>query len=405
MSAALDYIFESENIVAKAVTTANTEAWVVTFDNYSIGHGFNRKGFGEDFFIENGVSAIHVMGKREDWYQYEEINHALAAVKEYVSSADRVMAYGSSMGGYAAIRFAEKCGAHIALAISPQYSIDPKKVPFEKRWLSDSRRIRFLRKVDGPIRSNIQTIIVYDPLSQDKHHVSLIKKEIDALCLALPFTGHPATTFLSEIGLLKELVFSAIQGNLDARQFKLKAREARSHSSLYYTTASERFLQRDIKKAVHFAKLAVGANPHSPLAYLSLALAQARSGAMNEALVASERMVEISNKDTNFLIHRANVLIQADQHEAALQIAKEVLADPNSQTMAHLHAWLAIFAKRNGDEDLYEKCMASARSLDPNEPRYRAPHSNNIRRALTFLRQTINVNRRRLLRLSKFWRY
>ena len=345
------------------------------------------------------------MGKREDWYQYEEINHALAAVKEYVSSADRVMAYGSSMGGYAAIRFAEKCGAHIALAISPQYSIDPKKVPFEKRWLSDSRRIRFLRKVDGPIRSNIQTIIVYDPLSQDKHHVSLIKKEIDALCLALPFTGHPATTFLSEIGLLKELVFSAIQGNLDARQFKLKAREARSHSSLYYTTASERFLQRDIKKAVHFAKLAVGANPHSPLAYLSLSLAQARSGAMNEALVASERMVEISNKDTNFLIHRANVLIQADQHEAALQIAKEVLADPNSQTMAHLHAWLAIFAKRNGDEDLYEKCMASARSLDPNEPRYRAPHSNNIRRALTFLRQTINVNRRRLLRLSKFWRY
>ena len=78
----MERLFESENLVIKVRAQSDKSRWVVTFDNYGIGHGFERLGFGEAFFADNGVSALHVMGRREDWYQYPEIKQALAAVRE-----------------------------------------------------------------------------------------------------------------------------------------------------------------------------------------------------------------------------------------------------------------------------------------------------------------------------------
>ena len=68
---------------------------------------------------------------------------ALEAVRDAVRGYRRVVAYGSSMGAYAALRFGGWAGADCAVALSPQYSIrDPAVMRFEKRWADASARFR-----------------------------------------------------------------------------------------------------------------------------------------------------------------------------------------------------------------------------------------------------------------------
>ena len=120
------------------------------------------------------------------------------------------------MGAYAAVRFADAVGATAALALSPQYSVDPAKAPFERRWGQDQRRLRFLPALDGPIRTGIRPVIAYDPGSTDRLHADLIARDTPVQRVRLPFAGHPVGSFLQDAGLLNRLVMDTLDGTLDA---------------------------------------------------------------------------------------------------------------------------------------------------------------------------------------------
>lgn len=115
----------------------------MTFESYKDYHSFDRPGFGEAFFDANGIDAIHVVPRNNDWYQYPEIDEACRRVRELTASYPHVVAYGQSMGAYGAIRLGGRVGAEAALAISPQFSIDPAVAPFEPRWVGDAGRLDF----------------------------------------------------------------------------------------------------------------------------------------------------------------------------------------------------------------------------------------------------------------------
>src|SRR5580658_5592563 len=98
-------VYRSSELAVRSVCESRSAACVVTFDSYSDDRSLYRRGFGEDFFRDRSIDAIHFVSRENDWYQYGEMPDALAAVAELVKGYDRVVAYGSSMGGYAAIRF------------------------------------------------------------------------------------------------------------------------------------------------------------------------------------------------------------------------------------------------------------------------------------------------------------
>ena len=81
------------------------------------------------------------------------------AARAAVPEGARVMTYGSSMGGYAALRFARALRADAILALSPQYSIDPAVVPWEDRWRQDGARIAWLPALAGPLDPNVRPLI------------------------------------------------------------------------------------------------------------------------------------------------------------------------------------------------------------------------------------------------------
>lgn len=122
-----EILYRSQALEVRRVAAGDGRHQVVTFDSYHEPRGFDRPGFGESFFRSERITAIHVMSHGNDWFQYSEIGDVIAIVREACSGVERLLAYGSSMGGYAALRLGGLIGAQAALALSPQYSLDPPK--------------------------------------------------------------------------------------------------------------------------------------------------------------------------------------------------------------------------------------------------------------------------------------
>ncbi len=122
-------IFRSAELLVRDLRRHASACCVVTFEPNTDNRTLDRPGFGEVFFDINSIDAIHVIPRNNDWYQYPEIVEACHRVRELTACYPHVVAYGQSMGGYGAIRLGGRVGAHLALAISPQFSIDPAVRP------------------------------------------------------------------------------------------------------------------------------------------------------------------------------------------------------------------------------------------------------------------------------------
>jgi tetratricopeptide (TPR) repeat protein len=394
-------LFRSDNVVVRSVPAKDVSRWVVTFDNYGLGPGFDRPGFGEDFLRQSGVSAIHVLGRSDDWYQYPEMAEAMVAVRQATQGAARILTYGSSMGGYAALRFADAAGADAALAISPQYSIDPAKVPFETRWLQDGKRIAFRPEIDGRLACRCRPTIVFDSSSDDDRHARLIADEIDADLIGLDYVHHPATTYLSETGLLGGLVFDALSGELDPRGFQAEAAARRRNSAVYLSRLSE--LQPDcrLNLANRLATRAVDHAPHSPLALTSLAQCLGRMEKHDQAIALYARATELGRRSANYLVPYANGLIAAGRLEEALELAVEAVE--KLPAAAHLKYWLGTIFRRLARGEEAAEAFEAAVALDPHQPIYRqlleecrprsdeSPEGSKFSHILRFVRRRISA--------------
>lgn len=386
-------LYRSDRLVVRQVATADRDRWVVTFDNYGIGHGFDRPGFGEDWLRATGVSAIHVLGKAEDWYQYEDIEAALATVRAAVDGAGRVITYGSSMGGYAAIRFADAVGAHAAVALSPQYTLNPAVAGHDRRWSQDVSRIAWLPALNGPLVSRARIFAVYDPCGPDDWHGRRIAQDVDAVVIRLPYTVHPVTTFLSEIGLLSEIVIGALDGDLDGPAFRLKARSRRGASGVYL---GELAIQQPLwrpKLALALARRAVAASASGTHAALSLAKLLSREGLHDEALETLDVIVRNSNRSVGYLVDHGLALALAGRTEEAQGLVREVLDKGNDA--AHLYGWASSISWIAGDLRQARRLIATAIRLDPDNPAHRETEAFYRKRMSIWTRLGRWVERRR----------
>ncbi len=270
---------------------------VVTFDSLNADLNLDRPGFGEAWLRDVGHDAVHVVSADNAWYQHPDMGPACEAIRAAARGRSRVVTYGSSMGGYAALRFAEAVGAAAAVAISPQFSIDPARVPFETRWTEYADGLRFLWEQDegGPADApSLKTAyVIYDPTEDDRRHVELLSRRYPVVPFTLPYAGHPAGTFLAEAQLLAPSVLAMIEGVFDPETLRAQVRAARRRSGKYHFILSERQPAWRPRLSHRLAAEAARLNPASG-AYLS---AQARSlealGDLDEAERLRRRAVEL----------------------------------------------------------------------------------------------------------------
>ena len=322
-------IFRSSELAVRSVCEFDSPTCVITFDSYSDDRGLDRQGFGEEFFRSRSVDAIHFIGRENDWYQYAETPAATAAVAQLAKGYDRVVAYGSSMGGYAAIRFGGMAGASVALAISPQFSIDPRTARFERRWKHDSDRIDFSleRTLRAPFVET--SYIVYDPLDADRRHAELFRRRTRVIDVRLPNVGHPATGAIAESGLLTDLVVDVVNDRLDVSAITRRVLEAHEGSPQHHYVMSGRARLRRNRLA-HAARATAMAPEHFGFAahYASLLAA---AGRFEEAQIAFARAAAVAPDHPVLLYKLTEFHERRGDVESAIEVA-ELLVVLHSET-------------------------------------------------------------------------
>ncbi len=316
-------LYESRDLLVRHVPAAVAARHVVTFDCYHDDRTLARPGFGEEYFARHRIGATHLLSRDNDWFQYPELPDALAVMRAAASGAGSVLAYGSSMGAYAAVRFGEAAGATAALALSPQYSIDPAKTPFERRWGQDRRRLRPLPALDGPIRSRIRPVVAYDPHGMDRPHADRIAQDTPIQRLRLPFAGHPVGSYLQEAGLLQGLVMGALDGTLDVAAAERAARAARRKLAIYHGVLAERQPRSRPRWAVALAQRAVALDPGRPEGHHALAMRLSAADRHAEALEV-HRQVAALERHPAYLMDYCIALTRAGDSAGAIAMAHEI---------------------------------------------------------------------------------
>ena len=178
---------------------------LVTFSSLGMfnSHGSVANGsifWGRQLAERHGIAALGFVAKQRHWFCSPEMPAGVAAALTYTKSWRRVIAYGSSMGGYAALRWGQAAGADTCIVFAPQYSIDPGLVgSFDRRYEYAFSKDRHQGMVlwDSDIPRN--TYMLYDPTEPiDGRHAEIIAQAAPEIHhVTLRTCGHECVRALS----------------------------------------------------------------------------------------------------------------------------------------------------------------------------------------------------------------
>lgn len=95
-------LFDSEDLCVIGATQA-ADRGVITFGTW-LGqpHGGRPatalRGFGEGVFVNDGIDELHIVPRRNNWYQTPDLAQATLIARDFARTRN-VVTYGSSMGG------------------------------------------------------------------------------------------------------------------------------------------------------------------------------------------------------------------------------------------------------------------------------------------------------------------
>ncbi len=212
-----------------------TGTLVITFENaqgdFSETDLF-RHGWGAKLFRAQKVSHIAVKPKAGDWYQAPCLSPALAKLRAagLFDQFDNIVTYGTSMGGFAAIAFADQVQATTVLALSPQTTLNRDLVPWEKRF-PVARKQTWMGDNNDAVGKSLhakRVLCVYDmhhPL--DRAHVARLDQP-NLHHINTPFQGHGIAIPLVKLKAAKPLLAYALGETEDLTPFyaALRGRKA-----------------------------------------------------------------------------------------------------------------------------------------------------------------------------------
>lgn len=319
-------LFRSDELLVRQVAGFGGGLCYVTFASYTDDRRLERPGFGEQHFMSRGIDAIHVLSRDNRWYQHPELDEALRAIAAAVPGYARVIAYGSSMGGFAALRYGARCGATVGLALSPQYTVDPAVVPFDRRWAQDVARIAFRQDADLP--SLPEQYVVYDPRdAHDRRHFELFAERSPTTGVPVPHGGHPVGSYLVETDMLRLLVENVEAGRFDLADYVRELRRRRRRSGHYFFILAHRTPLHRPRQRVALARLAAETQPDNPIYWSELGAALDAAGAFDEAAVVHQKAIGMPHA-TMFQHHHLMLHHEArGAYDEALAIIDRLIAE------------------------------------------------------------------------------
>ncbi len=262
----------------------------------------DRPHFGQDFLRRIGVDIVAVRKKDENFYQPLSREVFVAAVQPLLGRYGRVVAYGSSLGAYAALYYCRDIACEV-VASSPRVSTHPRFGA--KVW---QQKIAFSHQpFDARVQPRCRAIIIFDPRDTiDRRYIDseVLPQFPQALVMRVPYSGHPSNHFLSEIGFIAPFVRAVIAGTdhppLDRRQ--------RVRSATYFQVLAALCLQRQKPRwADALIERSLALNAKSLLAHRTQGELRMHQRRWSEATTALETALALNPDDplTRSMLKRA----------------------------------------------------------------------------------------------------
>lgn len=223
---------------------------VVVFDNLDdIRQDPNRLPWAVDFISSQGWSSLGVMAHGPTWYRDAHMFAFFDRLRDekFFDKFDRVVFYGTSMGGYAAASFSAACPGATVVAISPQATMDRDRAGWDHRY-----KRSWIHDYDGPygyapdLSAAAEKVwVFYDArMPQDAMHASLFRGS-NVIDMGCPFMGHGMLTMWRDMGVLKPIISGVINDTLTPTSVRrlLRAR----HQSKMYQKALLQYLEGTTK--------------------------------------------------------------------------------------------------------------------------------------------------------------
>lgn len=215
--------------------------------------GEQIQGPGEAFFVKRQIPVILFTARWNHWWQTPEMDR-LVDLLEAQGTFQRyrsIVTYGMSMGGYGALMYSKRLHASRVIAVAPQYTLDPKRVPGERRWREDRERYRpHYDDMDAGLISSGQVALLYDPLFKaDRVHVRLIEQHRPVDSIVVPFSSHRVGRMLDDMGILSRLIEQSLRTGVDPIAFRSNVRAHRRAGPLYLSALSRAVFRRGHRTA------------------------------------------------------------------------------------------------------------------------------------------------------------
>ena len=229
-------IFESDTYAAHYVgpPLSNIEQVCVAFPERTFPEGFEGPGFGERFFVKRGIPYVSVRFRKVFWYQEAGFFDAMHAIRSWLGPNVKVSTYGTSMGGYGAVLATRALKATRCVAMCPQFSIDPKVVPFERRFIENSNEIGSFRyDVSANMDADTHYILLFDPSHpNDRRQARLFPKQKYWSYVPTVGFGHAVLPTLVDLKLTDNLA-KLVTGEISAGVMRSDIRKVRDNSFQY----------------------------------------------------------------------------------------------------------------------------------------------------------------------------
>lgn len=189
------------NLLRATLFAGDTAQLIVTLDFRMPGKADFSAPHHSTSFARMRYAQLSIKTRSNDWF----VNAETAALEQELARVaahyDSVHMLGFSMGGYGAFRFAKALRARSVVAISPQVSIHPDVVPFDRRYRAEAQGFDpRLGDLAGRADPGLQGLVIIDPfIANDLRHALMLQSLWPRLQIVrLGFGGHPAIRVLRE---------------------------------------------------------------------------------------------------------------------------------------------------------------------------------------------------------------
>jgi hypothetical protein len=269
-------------------------------------------GFGGDFLLRQGFDLLAVKNAIDDWY-IELGREELHALNEAIRSYECRASYGSSMGAFAAIKFAKALGVARALGISPILDI---QFDWDTRHVADLALMRASRNwIEGDMFTHEDVSpgttyhVAFDPLcGADARHARRLVEMVDqCTLLTVRLGGHPVGPTMRDAGVLASFVKQAITENSIHGISVDIEKNGRYLSNL----ARYLFERNKIRSALVVTRRALEVAPESGETHLLAAQIAHSQGDLARTLEYGRRAVELSPLNP-YMVEIVNAMLPAD---------------------------------------------------------------------------------------------